>query len=262
MLSKPPNARFLTLQLVANNGARNVRGRVDATRDFNGRELNTEYAFGLFSNIALNPKSFTLLGIPQSYLMTHFTANQNIASVAVIINFNITALSVVNPVEVDLRMTYNSRGEVSQYDASFRWLQWQFDDLAAHAKKMLNFNTTAEVSKLSTNLLTGSVCQTAQSYCNGTNAQYKSKDECVDFLTNEVPFGSAYQLGMNTLTCRMVHQGMVPLRPEVHCPHLGRSGGGYCTDDRTYAATVREKLFNITAFIPYGRQLKDSESEE
>lgn len=48
--------------------AEDVVGRVDATRNFNGRELNTEYAFGLFSQIALNPGAFTLLGMPMSYV--------------------------------------------------------------------------------------------------------------------------------------------------------------------------------------------------
>ncbi|KAH0415266.1 hypothetical protein KCU90_g14844, partial [Aureobasidium melanogenum] len=41
-----------------------ILGRVDATRDYAGRELNTEYLFGLFANIALNPDAFTLLGYP------------------------------------------------------------------------------------------------------------------------------------------------------------------------------------------------------
>jgi hypothetical protein len=34
-------------------------------------------------------------------------------------------------------------------------------------------------------------------------------------------------------------------------PHIGPSGGGYCTDDRTYVGTVEENYFNIS-FLPYG----------
>jgi len=60
--------------------AEDVQGRVDITRTFDGRELNTEYIFGLFAKLAANPNSFTLLGYPTSYEITHFAASQNIAS--------------------------------------------------------------------------------------------------------------------------------------------------------------------------------------
>lgn len=60
--------------------AEDVLGRIDITRTFEGRELNTEYLFGLFANIAATPNSITLLGIPISYEIIHFAANQNIAS--------------------------------------------------------------------------------------------------------------------------------------------------------------------------------------
>jgi len=57
-----------------------VQGRVDVTRTFSGAELNTEYLFGLFSNLASTPDAFTLMGYPTSYEITHFVASQNLAS--------------------------------------------------------------------------------------------------------------------------------------------------------------------------------------
>ncbi|KAG9637957.1 hypothetical protein KCU64_g13998, partial [Aureobasidium melanogenum] len=48
-----------------------ILGRVDATRDYAGRELNTEYLFGLFANIALNPDAFTLLGCGGLYVASY-----------------------------------------------------------------------------------------------------------------------------------------------------------------------------------------------
>lgn len=50
-----------------------------------------------------------------------------------------------------------------------------------------------------------------------------------------------------------IHQGMVPLRPDVHCPHIGLTGGGMCTDDRTYVGNVLEPYFTNAPFIPYGK---------
>lgn len=60
--------------------AEDVLGRIDITRNFQGRELNTEYLFGLFAHLAASPNSISLLGVPLSYEITHFAANQNIAS--------------------------------------------------------------------------------------------------------------------------------------------------------------------------------------
>lgn len=61
--------------------AENVQGRIDITRTFNGRELNTEYLFGLFANLAsASPGAISLLGVPLSYEVLHFAANQNVAS--------------------------------------------------------------------------------------------------------------------------------------------------------------------------------------
>ena len=57
--------------------------------------------------------------------------------------------------------------------------------------------------------------------------------------------------GRNTLLCRMVHQNMVPLRPEVHCPHIGPTGGGYCVDYPSYAVTVGQTYFTNFPFA-YG----------
>ncbi len=55
-------------------------GRVDITRTFKGRELNTEYLFGLFANLAAAPGQISLLGVPLSYEILRFAANQNIVS--------------------------------------------------------------------------------------------------------------------------------------------------------------------------------------
>jgi len=65
-----------------------------------------------------------------------------------------------------------------------------------------------------------------------------------------LPFGQAYQLGFSTLQYRMVHQNMVPFRPDVHCPHIGPSGGGYCTNDLVYQDVVLQPYFTNSPFVP------------
>ena len=60
--------------------AEDVLGRIDITRTFKGRELNTEYLFGLFANLAATPGSLSLLGVPVSYEIMHLAANENVVS--------------------------------------------------------------------------------------------------------------------------------------------------------------------------------------
>jgi hypothetical protein len=222
---------------------------VDITRTFDGRELNNEYIFGLFSD----PEHLSLVGIPTAYKITQFAANENIASATTIFTFNATSFNnTVVPVTIDTWILFNADGKIAQYDATFRWFGWLLDTLLDAAGRLL-FNTTdpAETQTRLGDLLADTICQTHEDYCVGENVQYPSKAECVDFLANKTRFGKAYELGRNTLLCREVHEHMVRHRPEVHCPHIGPTGGDYCVDDKTYADVVTEIYFR-EPFIPVG----------
>merc|ERR1711862_1051931 len=97
-------ARMINSTLMAPN----VKGRVDITRTFDGPELNTEYLFGLFSNLAINPNTVTLLGYPTRYNVTHFAANRNIASAATVIDFFFPAINASVPVQIDIWNMFNN----------------------------------------------------------------------------------------------------------------------------------------------------------
>lgn len=256
-----PKNQAQTLSINSTFFADDILGRVDVSRNFDGRELNTEYLFGLFSALDLNPKYFSLLGLPLSYEFVHFTANENIVSVALIVEFEFKALKTTSPVELDVWLTYNADGQISQYDATFRRLDWQFAWALKKVETLLGLkNATATEARVA-GLIAQSVCETASLYCNGTNTQYSSMTECETHLTEDVRFGSSYELGMDTLLCRMVHQNMVPFRPDVHCSHIGPTGGSYCKDDLQYEEVVREKVFLNSPFVPYNYQKKEYSEE-
>jgi hypothetical protein len=238
--------------------AEDVIGRVDATRTFYGRELNTEYIFGSFGNLALNPSILSLFGVPLSHQLVHFAATQNIASAAELILFNLTLINEIVPVEVDTWFEFNAQGEISEYDASFRWLAWVIDYLLDVFTKSLGAGATdaVAISELASALAT-QICQTASTYCIGALSQYESFSDCTDFLTTKIRFGKAYEMGMNTLICRSLHELMLPLRPEVHCPHVGKSGGDMCIDDLTYAQKVLQPVFTNAPFVPLGCHSSD-----
>ncbi|KAL8686413.1 MAG: hypothetical protein Q9224_005455 [Gallowayella concinna] len=233
--------------------AEDVQGRVDITRTFDGRELNTEYLFGLFANLATaEAGAISLLGIPLSYEVLHFAASQNVAAALTRFQFNFTALNLVIPIEIDAWNTYNSKGQITQYDATFKYWQWTVDYLMQAAGKKFGTNSLGATVGALTKAIAQSICGTATKFCNGTNEQYAGPAECFEFLTKSVRFGQAYELGRNTLMCRMVHQNMVPFRPDTHCPHIGKTGGGYCDDDKDYLQTVGENYFKRSPFVPFG----------
>jgi len=137
---------------------------------------------------------------------------------------------------------------MSQYDVTFRFFQWAEDFLLGTAGQALGLNSTATTAYLS-QALAQSICGTAQTYCTGANQIYNSTSECENFMLS-IPLGQTYQFGMSNLQCRMIHQPMVPFRPDVHCAHLSRGGGGYCTNDLTYEGVVLQPYFTNTPFVP------------
>jgi len=220
-----------------------VQGRVSDTRNFVGRELNTEYIFGLFTP----SDSLTIIGRPVGpYEIIQFTANQNIAAATTRINFLFPSFGNISlPITIDTWFTYNDAKEISQYDVVFRWFGYLLKELLLS----VDSDPTKAQTK-ATQLLANSICSTHTKYCNGTNSQYDSPNDCYNFLTKEIRFGESFELGMNTLLCRNVHEIMIKFRPDVHCSHIGKSGGGQCMDDYTYTQKVNEQYFTNSPWLP------------
>ena len=166
--------------------------------------------------------------------------------------FNFTALHVTLPVELGLWNVYNSNRQILEYSATFKYWQWAVDTLISAAQTAMNLSSPDKTISFLTGAIAQSICTTASQSCKGDNVQYTNNDDCLNFLTKQIRFGQAYELGRNTLLCRSVHQNMVPLRPEVHCPHIGKTGGGMCADDKTYAQTVTDGYFTNAPFMPQG----------
>ncbi|KAJ6088375.1 hypothetical protein N7486_009636 [Penicillium sp. IBT 16267x] len=227
--------------------ASDVQGRVDITRTFDGVELNREYIFGLFANAT----AVSLLGVPIDYSITQFAANDNIASATTIVTFNATMFGVTIPVTIDTWIEFNKDGKIAQYDATFRWFDYLLNFLLDLTATKYN-TTSAGAVTIVTDILARDICKTHDAYCTGDNQQYPVDGiSCYDYLTQKIRFGKSYELGRNTLLCREVHDHMVQYRPDVHCMHIGPTGGGYCVDDMSYTQTVLQQYFN-DSWIPFG----------
>lgn len=79
------------------------------------------------------------------------------------------------------------------------------------------------------------LCFQIMSLCQGGNQQWSSLDECVNDLSLK-KFGTWDNIDQDTVTCRFLHFRLVPIRPQIHCFHVGpdgldpNTGKGKCTD--------------------------------
>ncbi|KAI5357278.1 hypothetical protein Slin14017_G122870 [Septoria linicola] len=71
------------------------------------------------------------------------------------------------------------------------------------------------------------LCPLIVQRCTGANQQYSDILSCTLALDTK-PFGSFDEAWGDTVACRIIHLILTQVRPEIHCPHVGPSGGGKC----------------------------------
>ncbi|ETN37871.1 uncharacterized protein HMPREF1541_07494 [Cyphellophora europaea CBS 101466] len=225
--------------------AENITGRVSDSRKFLGRELNTEYVFGAFTGPVMNSSRVTLLGMPIQHETMRFAANEadRSAFITEIVHFNISMLSTVVPVQVELWMRWNDQDELTAYDARFVYFDWLMATATANLQKAYGLGSAQDTLNQIKNLLVGQVCETTQQHCTGELQQYDSLDDCHSFLMQEIRLGQPFEFGVDTVMCRSLHEGMLTLKPEAHCPHVGKTGGNMCVDDLDYLTYVADRDF-------------------
>ncbi|KAF7367647.1 Secreted protein [Mycena sanguinolenta] len=239
--------------------AEDVVGRVDVTETFIGQELNTEYLFGLFAGIATGAVAGTpLIGVPLNGTLVDLVIENNLMIVTTLRDFNWTV--AIEPALWQLKFLFNDEGLVTQYDAILYRADALFANVlpkvAQAAIKELNLPpATSPTVALQTRAATD-ICAGHAAYCTGANQQYNSTQACMDFVMNKIPLGEIWQGGQNTAICRYVHTPMLQLRPTVHCPHVGPSGGDMCFD-HTYESMVQSPFTQPFVALPGNLTLAD-----
>ncbi|KAG7193628.1 uncharacterized protein KQ657_000701 [Scheffersomyces spartinae] len=227
-----------------------VRGRVSLTRNFISQELNTEYIFGLFARVEEVP--FSMIGHPTEYQLDKFISLKDVISASAIVNFTFPQLSdwvLPIPIEAWIKLVPSSESDIGysikEYDVNFRNFDWaQYQAMHRPATSILGPQiggmsiVSASTEQLIKAKAIDSICKIAMDQCTGSNKQYGSYAECFAHLMT-VRMGESFEGGQNTIFCRNLHQAMVKYRPDIHCEHLGKSGGDMCTDkDITYNSVV------------------------
>ncbi|KIY49529.1 hypothetical protein FISHEDRAFT_26124, partial [Fistulina hepatica ATCC 64428] len=231
--------------------ADDVVGRIDVTTTFVGQELNIEYLFGLFLETT-RQNATQLIGSPVRSQIQSVALQPPVTSVSFITDMYYSTVDYTIPLQIDMFINWDDSLAIRSYDATLRRWDQLFDYLMPRLAPAIaeEFGETYEpgVSNI-TNLIARraatDVCEIAMEHCLGENQQYDSLDHCMHFLTVETPFGRPYEGGLNTGWCRYVHKNMVKYRPDVHCDHIGPSGGDMCIA-RDYMEIVDEVPFTHT----------------
>jgi hypothetical protein len=183
-------------------------------------------------------ESLSIIGQPHEYEIIQFAAVGNIAAATTRVNFTFPAFNNISlPVVINTWMTWNSAGEMTQYDVVFKWFGSLFQTLILSLG-----GSPAEATAKTVDKIAKSICNSHSNYCGGSNQQYDSWNDCYHFMTKEIRVGQSFELGGNTLMCRSVHELMVRYRPQLHCDHIGPTGGGECDDLTPYTAVVGDNL--------------------
>lgn len=228
--------------------AEDVVGRIDVTRNFEGRELNTEYLFGLFTQLN-NSDISSLLGYSVAYDMYEFVGSCNQYSMSVVNNATFpTNGNAVIPFSVNIWIKLDRYKKIVQYDLSFLKFDRFFGLVELGAYQLLSNNKTAtsipdEGYDLIKSALVESICEVHEKYCQEDYPQYDSQEDCIEYLTN-TRLGESWEGGDDSVWCRSIHQNMIEYRPSVHCPHLGPSGGDMCVSEGT---GYEEVVFNYNS---------------
>lgn len=217
------------------------KGRITVTRDFEGSELNTEYIFGLFSDI--NPVLFRMIGVAKSSELQNFIFDDNKVVSTVTAEFLVEPFNYTIPVQIDMFMLLDGTTgnySIAEYDASFRNFVRIYGLVGDYTKAVLGqaFGASGFTGdQIFFDMAIESICLAHEAYCTGDNRQYDSMADCLTFLKT-VRIGESFEGGRNTIFCRNIHQVMLPYRPSVHCPHIGPTGGEMCRDSDTDYFTV------------------------
>ncbi|KAL1413236.1 hypothetical protein Q8F55_000989 [Vanrija albida] len=239
-----PNNEKVAASINSTLFAEDVTGTVDVSTNFDGRELSVEYLFGLFVNVHDDERP-NIIGSPIAYEVTSLMAQNNYVFASIKFDFFYSKLNLHYPVQIDAWMLFNEQKEVQQYDVSFRRWAWAVDNLAPKILPQMaqyaNITNTTDPAQILTRYSTPIICGAHEIYCKGDNQQYKSYSDCVSFIS-KTPLGTFYRMGEDNILCRSLHVPMLPLRPSVHCPHIGPTGGGMCVA-RNYTEVVLDNHF-------------------
>jgi len=200
----------------------NASGRVTPLGNFTGFDDSTEYFFALSQ-----PPSAPLYTALTEATIVEFTSGCPEVAASVVY----LKSTVVHP-----NATNNGQYVSTLKEIAF----WRFDDEGAvlyYDAWIPNLEVWTSIEGGGANFSSPAVqagtieslCTNIQGSCVGANVQYNSTAQCIQTLSGKT-FGTYDEVWGDNVVCRTIHLLLTYIRPEVHCPHVGPTGGMKCVD--------------------------------
>lgn len=193
---------------VENIFAPDVHGRVTPVGQLHDPEAVNEYFFGLASTPMSRVSQVTFQSL---------VASGDLVAVEVDIQFRGSGETRDFKLRQTGFFTFNEEDRVKSFDLTIL-------NLGAAVNPKSEAEKEANIQSVCTALTVGVANLPAT--CPG---EYTDFADCVAFM-HSIPYGSWDRANSNTAVCRQLHTLMTPYRPDVHCPHAGKTGGGMCVD--------------------------------
>ncbi|EME40182.1 hypothetical protein DOTSEDRAFT_56437 [Dothistroma septosporum NZE10] len=203
--------------------APDAKGRVSPVGEFDNFEDSIEYFFALAPTPFSNNASTAFY---DAQVVDFVSSCPSVASS--LVYFRTGSVDMLGKLNKSLPTTtlsqvsfwhFNPAGEVDKYQS---WVP----NLQAWTKASSGIDYTNQQVQ---DAVAGGLCPTVQQRCQGKDQQFKDVQDCTAQLGAK-SFGNFDEAWGDNLACRTIHIILTMVRPDVHCPHVGPTGGGKCID--------------------------------
>lgn len=206
----PEQATRLVITGTAPNGtfAAAPVGRISPLGVFTDLAQTLEYFYGILSFARLQLLDFEV---------TQFVASPPYAFAKVnlpLLSLNTNASATASHIGM---WRFDEAGRITGYDLFYSGLTPAFAAIG------IDYSSPTVVREA----LIPVLCANIDQLCTGNNRVYDSAEACVRFLT---PLPVRRIEEGNVAACRAYHAPLARFRPDVHCAHVGPTGGGKCVD--------------------------------
>nr|AQA29300.1 hypothetical protein 7 [Fulvia fulva] len=198
-------------------------GRVSPVGEFDNFEDSIEYFFALAPTPFTNPAGTAFY---DAQVVNFVSSCPSVASS--LVYFRTGTVDMLGNLNESLPTTtlsqvsfwhFNDKGEVDKYQS---WIP----NLQAWTKASSGIDYT---NKQVQDAVAGGLCPVIQQRCQGKDLQFKDEQDCTKQLGAK-PFGNFDEAWGDNLACRTIHVILTMVRPDIHCAHVGPTGGGKCID--------------------------------
>ncbi|CAN8097467.1 unnamed protein product [Discula destructiva] len=202
-----------------------ARGRITPLGNFTGALDSIEYFYGLAPAPQTNPGG---LGIYEAEVVEFTSGCPEVASSLVYLKTgpvnNVTGgLIPGSEVTILKQMAFwrfNATGAVQLYEAFIPTLQlWT----------TVSTGVDLSVGIYQAGLIAVQLCPAIQQGCTGVDQVYSGITDCSAQLLAKT-FGTFDEVWGDNVVCRQIHVLLTASRPDIHCPHVGPTGGMKCVD--------------------------------